>query len=115
MFRGMGVWAAKAANRAPVIRRERIGEDSNSILGRRGSGQFVKPEAIPRRTSGLLGLQKRSWFHTVETLEAQQFACSDCETKEVLAEPVEKLRGKLESKTTPASRGDAGQRVNELS
>jgi hypothetical protein len=37
------------------------------------------------------------------------------EMKEVLAELVEKLRGKLESKTTPASRGDAGQRVNELS
>jgi hypothetical protein len=34
--------------------------------------------------------------------------------KEVLAELVEKLRGKLEPKTTPASRGDAGQRT-ELS
>ncbi len=34
MFRGMGVWAAKVANRAHVIRSERIGEDSNSILGR---------------------------------------------------------------------------------
>jgi hypothetical protein len=36
------------------------------------------------------------------------------EMKEVLAELVEKLRGKLEPKTTPASRGDAGQRT-ELS
>jgi hypothetical protein len=34
--------------------------------------------------------------------------------REVLAELVEKLRGKLEPKTTPASRGDAGQRT-ELS
>src|SRR5580704_4110153 len=34
--------------------------------------------------------------------------------KEVLAELVENLRGKLEPKTTPASRGDAGQRT-ELS
>jgi murein DD-endopeptidase MepM/ murein hydrolase activator NlpD len=84
----------------------------NGLRGsqRRGSGQFVKPEAIPRRTSGLLGLQKRSWFHTVETLEAQQFACLDCETKEVAAEPVEKLRGKLELKATPASLGEASQR-----
>jgi hypothetical protein len=32
------------------------------------------------------------------------------ETKEVLAEPVEKLRGKLELKATPASLGEASQR-----
>lgn len=34
---------------------------SNGLRGsqRRGSRQFVKPEAIPRRTSGLLGLQKK--------------------------------------------------------
>ena len=41
MFRGMGVWAARAANRAPVIRRERIGEDSNSILGN-SIGSFAR-------------------------------------------------------------------------
>jgi hypothetical protein len=32
------------------------------------------------------------------------------ETKEVLAEPVERLRGKLELKVTPASLGEASQR-----
>jgi hypothetical protein len=32
------------------------------------------------------------------------------ETKEVLAEPVERLRGKLELKATPASLGEASQR-----
>ena len=32
------------------------------------------------------------------------------ETKEVLAEPVEQLRGKLELKATPASLGEASQR-----
>ena len=32
------------------------------------------------------------------------------ETKEVLAEPVERLRGKLELKATPAILGEASQR-----
>jgi hypothetical protein len=44
---------------------------------------FPEPEAIPRRSGGLLGSQKRSWFHTVETLEAQRFACLDCKTKDL--------------------------------
>ena len=57
-----------------------------------------------------LDYRKRSWLPTVETLEAQPFAGSDCETKEVLAEPVEKLRGKLELKATLASLGEASQR-----
>ena len=42
MCRGMGVWAARAANRAHVIRRERIGEDSSSILGD-STGSFRCP------------------------------------------------------------------------
>jgi len=62
MFRGRGVWAATVANRTPVIRRERNGEDSNSILGN-STGSFPCPCRMTRNSDAVYLGDKAQTVH----------------------------------------------------